>query len=371
MATNPAHASVVFNVDDGTLSGGIETLQSRELYEMHNYYEYLGDLTMPTSFVPISLEEARAWRQLYSGHEDLQTEAQRKTYQNFYDRLAAAIDTLTSSSAGGGVFVRLSTRSPKDAPPLLPRDQLIAALCAELTQLAHKHPTRYLPNAGDLHSLALHRTCFSLMKVTSASQALGLCALSNRCISDLKRALDNVENIPWHMTMIVREFVPMPFEFELRGFVYQRHLVALSQYATDVYVEPLVTHRETIATNVREFFTTRIQPRLARIPNLDSYILDLVLMCPDRDLTAIKVLELNPYHVHTGSCLFDWTADSDQLHGKGEFSFRVRMQRVEGTQTLRDADIVNAALQNMGLVRRPSELMPVIFTRAAKGCAIA
>ena len=52
--------------EDGTLPGKDEekvaVLQRRSLFEMHRYYSFLQEDTFQTSFVDISIDQARAWR---------------------------------------------------------------------------------------------------------------------------------------------------------------------------------------------------------------------------------------------------------------------------------------------------------------------
>jgi hypothetical protein len=176
--------------------------------------------------------------------------------------------------------------------------------------------------------------------VHTGAEALALCSLSNRVISDMKRALDHLDRVPWHMHFIVREFVPIPLEHELRGFVHQQQLVAVSQYATDLFVPALVRHRAAVAARVQAFFTDNLRPRLV---GLDDYVVDLVLL--GADLATVKVLELNPYTSQTGGGLFDWTVDADVLHGRGAFELRlVEVAPPVDAVLLQGADLIAEAL---------------------------
>lgn len=207
---------------------------------------------------------------------------------------------------------------------LLPRTHILESLSLHLSRISRENPELDVKLNVNLQLVALRRAWLDLMKVHSAVAALEICGLSSRCISDIKRAIDHVEQVPWHMHFVVREFLPIPFEFELRGFVFQRRLVALTQYATDIFVESFVSHKQIIENNVCSYFETQVKPRLDPVPDLEDYILDLVIMWPD--LSSIKVLELNPYTNQTGAGFFDWTIDADLLHGKAPFLFRVRTE---------------------------------------------
>ena len=187
----PEVASTAFTVDDGRLVGGIETLKNREAYEVHSWYPYLEELTVRTTFMPFSLEEALAWRKVYIGQEEKMSSTEIKAYTRLTTRLKHTFDTFkqthplvnqTNSQAEGGYFVRLSTRSPKDAPENLPRARAVTELKVQFDKLIKSHPECEVGERKDLQLLALRRTWFNLMRVENAEQALELCSLSNRVI---------------------------------------------------------------------------------------------------------------------------------------------------------------------------------------------
>jgi hypothetical protein len=151
----------VVHTDDGSLVGGIDTLMNREAYEMHSYYDVIRELTFPTEFVAFSLDEARAWRQRYAG-KTLTTEEETTCFV-LETRLSNAINRVGGSQ---GVFVRLSTRSPKDAPALLGRPLMIAALRRHLDGIIQEFPDATPPVSRNtpLQVLALRRAWFDLMR---------------------------------------------------------------------------------------------------------------------------------------------------------------------------------------------------------------
>ena len=327
----------VVHADDGSLVGGITMLMNREAYEMHSYYDAVRDLTFPTEFVGFSVDEARAWRQRYAGKP--WTTEEEAACRALETRLS---DAITRVGGTNGAFVRLSTRSPKDAPSLLDRADIVCALRRHLACIVLEFPDAAPPVARNtpLQVLALRRAWFDLMRVHTGSEALALCSLSSRVISDMRRSLDHIDQVPWHMCFIVREFVPLPLEHELRGFVYQQRLVAVSQYATDLFVPKLVSRRAEVATLVRTFFEAEIRERL---PAISDYVVDLVLL--GSNLEVVRLLELNPYTSQTGGALFDWTNDADVLHGRREFELRLveEAPRAEGV-LLQGADLIAEAL---------------------------
>ena len=79
---------------------------------------------------------------------------------------------------------------------------------------------------------------------------------------------------------------------------------------------------------------------------LDSYVLDLVILWPD--LNSIKVLELNPYTQTTGPGFFNWERDAKLLQGHEPdadvLEFRVLREPLsEKTQLMQWSDLVQAA----------------------------
>ena len=116
--------------DDGSLpfkteSENIEALQSHVDFSMDHYYEHIKRFTFPTTFVDVSITEARAWREYNRGAKLEQS--QQQAMDGLLHRLEQSI--LESGNAGG-VFVRLSTRSPKDAIDKL-TDKAISAMAKE------------------------------------------------------------------------------------------------------------------------------------------------------------------------------------------------------------------------------------------------
>ena len=315
-------------------------LMNREAYEMHSYYDAVRDLTFPTEFVAFSVDEARAWRQRYAGKP--WTTEEEAACRALETRLSFAI---TRVGGTNGAFV--------------------CALRRHLACIVLEFPDAVPPVARNtpLQVLALRRAWFDLMRVHTGSEALALCSLSSRVISDMRRALDHIDQVPWHMCFIVREFVPLPLEHELRGFVYQQRLVAVSQYATDLFVPKLVSRRAEVATLVRTFFEAEIRERL---PAISDYVVDLVLL--GSNLEVVRLLELNPYTSQTGGALFDWTNDADVLHGRRDFELRLveEAPSAEGV-LLQGADLIAEAL--VGALGA-DETAPTALVAGGNVCAV-
>ena len=97
----------------------VERREQTAPYDIERWYETLGpSLTFPTTFIALAPEEAEALMATYSErvlHKRECVEAERRLVQELQSKLQLAMDSMDNASDGAGYFVRLSTRSPKDA----------------------------------------------------------------------------------------------------------------------------------------------------------------------------------------------------------------------------------------------------------------
>ena len=122
------------------------------------------------------------------------------------------------------------------------------------------------------------------------------------------------------MKVIVREFVDLNLEGELRGFVYKKQLTALSQYYCDLYIPFLKKNEKEISMKIQQFFNENIK----NVVKEENYVIDFVIN-KEKSVWDIKIVELNPFSQSTGSCLFDWKKDFDLIHSSHpSLSFQFR-----------------------------------------------
>src|SRR5688572_20184407 len=178
-------AVLFMSADDGSLPGANgkeeELMAFRHAYEMDQYYPVIEKYTFRTLFVPVSMDEARAWRNfnrggavlsffLSGGSKDLSGTLFWMRFEILYLKLSffvpdiagsltkkeeALMDAIRSGLQdkldqlllqlpgapgllGRRAFVRLSTRSPKDAVDKVPRlhAELVACIAKELREQA-------------------------------------------------------------------------------------------------------------------------------------------------------------------------------------------------------------------------------------------
>ena len=306
-------------------------LAQRHALELHSYYGAIAHLTFATRFVPVSMAAAEAWRVWNRGGDvDALPAEKRDALCALRVEVDACVREVARGGAGEGMggraFVRLSTRSPKDAVALVPRlrEQLVAALRERFALL----PPLVGGGAPDRNAqlCALDGCMCDLMAVADGAQAFELIMHSERCVSDLRRMLEHRESLPtWDLQLIVREHVRLPPSSEYRCFVRGGELCAVSQYFASSYFAPVAAGAAATQARIEQFFEQHCKGALG----LEDCILDLALM-PEpgaaeaaetaeaageaaAPLGGVWLIELNPYAPTTGACLFDWQADAETL----------------------------------------------------------
>lgn len=312
-------------------------LAQRRALELHSYYGAIAHLTFATRFVPVSVAAAEAWRVWNRGGD---VDALPAEQRDALCALRAEVDVCVREVARGGAregagegvgggsgseraFVRLSTRSPKDAVALVPRlrEQLVAAL-RERFALLPPHAGGGAPGRN-AQLCALDGCMCDLMAVTDGAQAFELIMHSERCVSDLRRMLEHRESLPtWDLQLIVREHVRLPPSSEYRCFVRGGELCAVSQYFASSYFAPVAAGAAVTQARIEQFFEQHCKGALG----LEDCILDLALMPEPGAAEAVEaagqaaaplggvwLIELNPYAPTTGACLFDWQVDAETL----------------------------------------------------------
>ena len=171
-----------------------------------------------------------------------------------------------------------------------------------------------------------------MLAVRSGSEAVRMMVRSHRLEGDFKEVIRNHEDrgpeaYPFHLS--VREFVAFPVDFELRAFVYDCRLTALSQYNNFVLSPGINRFHEAMLTSAREFVEGEVIPRMSARPNpgMDSYVLDLALdPLPGGAGFKVYVVEVNPMAELAGAACFKWSQDKAVLLGLDAFEFRFNTQ---------------------------------------------
>lgn len=283
----------------------------------------LADLTFKTKFLEFTHDQGRALQKLteYSravaqharldgeGAEapdpwSLLTEAQQASIEQLRSRLDETLASLASDA-----FVRLDTRSPKDAVLLLPS-------CYEILQrlLESRHfDDPYSAECETFDSACAHRAIVTAQRVRDATGALDLLRHSQRVEADL--VLGQVSNSGDAASRLVlrqwsEDIDPL---LELRAFVCRGHVTGISQYYKTCYVPELLEQQDTIKRLVCEAVEA-IHKRFQHLLGAeDLYTLDFALMrdAEGRFCQAFLV-EVNPPPPVAGTILFDWEDPKDR-----------------------------------------------------------
>lgn len=226
--------------------------------------------------------------------------------------LPRRIDEAIAAVGSDRVFVRLSSRSPKDVPL---RDRaLMARLIREYVD-AHRPAGEGHGRPSDaLLFQAVVASCSRACLVRTADEAVAMLVRSERVFQDLTARLLHEE--AFRMCVVVRAWADLEPEMEFRVFVYNARLTAITQYYRACYVASIGERAAEIEARVSEFVRERVIPAVASL-GLPSYVVDVVLG-PD----GAHVVELNHFHSTTSPGLFDWVADADALRDGERVHFR-------------------------------------------------
>ena len=165
----------VQSADDGSIPGAtheekVETYKYWQCYNLDNYYESTKHLTFDTTFIPLTKEEVQALVKELSNPSKL-TEEQKEVIKSISMKIDEAI-----TKYNGKAFVKLASRSPKDAADKLPH--ILPILKKELEKQDSTHNGEFI---------AMRYSLMEAMAVDSAKSTFDLFAYSSRIISDIQR----------------------------------------------------------------------------------------------------------------------------------------------------------------------------------------
>mmetsp|Transcript_32657 Transcript_32657/g.90104 ORF Transcript_32657/g.90104 Transcript_32657/m.90104 type:complete len:372 (-) Transcript_32657:180-1295(-) len=309
------------------------------------YTESLAAATFRSVAVPLAPEEARCIVTFWDAHvyrQDAQADGSRlvagaerspvellgapATLGPLAERIDAAMATLPEPSKGA--FVKLSTRSPKDA-----KLALRAAGAEYQHRLADDVPDGAAaaaapsgPEEANRRITLLCEVQTASLRVTSGADAVALFLDSERVAEDLKFALEAADQ--WNVTVSVREWCSeVKLHSEWRGFVWGGTLNALCQYYHPLHFPCLQEEgfAEQVGRECLSFFNETVAPVLKKAA-MEHCIVDFAWLGPGR----VLLVEINPFDgvlgafpVSTGLFLWDKKEDRVVMQA-GPFEVRVR-----------------------------------------------
>jgi hypothetical protein len=224
-------------------------------------------------------------------------------------KIEAAMNDLPQPT--NGAFVRLSTRSPKDAAlsSLHIRELIGEGIASHAEACPDATEAEKIDEDLNIFTIA---TCAAL-QITTAQDAVNLLLHSQCVFDDIMRCdLDMDMNADskdpedyWDMKLIVREWWPHLFPpFEFRCFVYHDFMTAITQYYSLTYYPEVVDNRDAIRDMILGKWN-EVHPLL----HMHSYTIDFAI---SRDMDAIMVVEINQLPPAAGTCLFRFDDPRDR-----------------------------------------------------------
>ena len=296
---------------------------------LDRWYSSLKDKTFKTEFLSIRPDEARSiihhWERFFKDRASTDLELTPETglsipieLSDISQRIESVINKLSPN--GKGVFVKLSTRSPKDSHVAFMK--------------AKRHYTEELatvkakgckgPSLND-KLILLQESVINSLNVKTGEEAVQLLASSTRVGEDLQYALETGETngpidplqLSETCSLVLREWVPIPLWAEFRGFVWGRKLTSVGQYNHPVVFPQLQSLVPLIQSDLETFYDSI----KTQIP-IDRYIVDFA-WTPEQ----VYLVEINPFDgeivfpASTG--LWDWEKDKEQMMN-GPLELRIR-----------------------------------------------
>merc|ERR1712037_857961 len=266
------------------------------------YYDQIEEFTFKSVILPMTIDDTKALMDAYTKFMD---GTDKDVDLSVVDaKIDEGIRLIREKANKCKVFVRLSSRSPKDA--IYHLESFPSLIQEKLSGFENGREDLY----SKLHAFYMAST--EIMAVSSGRGATDLMRRSDRIQGDMGEAIKNSEP----MNLIIREFVNFPVKNELRGFVHKGVFTALTQYNNLAYFPEHIESKAEVEEKVKSFVKVFIK---AMESVLDSFVMDIVI----DDAGKVWVVEVNPFGEMAGSCLFEWSRDRAILIGREPFQFRI------------------------------------------------
>lgn len=197
--------------------------------------------------------------------------------------LVGLIDEAKTTMNWQKIFIRLSSRSPKDAALNSPRfSEIYHRVFARLTKEEEGIAGATLSNR---QLQALYYASTWALSVESGSEAVQLLVDSKRIQGDLEEYSTGKISVPFQIC--VREFRTFHPEFEFRGFIYRNKFTALTQYNELCYFPFLQQKKQRVLDQINQDFA-EIMPKIPQ-----------VCVFPINSKTTLSTLSLRPHRRST------------------------------------------------------------------------
>nr|KAG5700642.1 hypothetical protein BaRGS_015472 [Batillaria attramentaria] len=147
-------------------------------------------------------------------------------------------------------------------------------------------------------------------------------------------ALDDDVKEMFHENLVVRAFVDIDVDMELRGFVFDGSLVALSQYHYLTYSPRLVEKQDELQARILSFYQNILKPKLQwnNFGKFErAFIIDFAVGSKDDKLWVTRI---KPFMATVDAALFSWDRERHLLEGEEGFQFRINTRPKPGAKTM-------------------------------------
>ncbi|KAJ7624840.1 hypothetical protein FB45DRAFT_87601 [Roridomyces roridus] len=226
------------------------------------------------------------------------------------EQLGQEIQTAIDALGGSGCFVKLSSRSPKDA--------------AARSGVFEAHYIRAVQAAVELDDeQRLWILCQSegaALRFKDAASVVRSLVLSERVWQDMTLAMRHPDT--WQQNIILREWQPVPIDMEFRTFISKTRMTAISQYAYQL-CSPRLTTAEKLdpaIAAIRTLYEDRLRPILSASPAFADCVIEFGVIPPESEGGEWRaiVIEINPFEETTDGGLFSWTRERQLIEGTEE-----------------------------------------------------
>jgi hypothetical protein len=286
-----------------------EEQQQIDPLNIEHWYSLLEPFTFPSQFLTLYFDEAQALSMRQQDPNGSYKKYKPELHDSIISNLEQRIDNCLLSLDCNSVFVRLSTRSPKDAS-LKNTEKVEQILRERIQQMSQEFELNNysVVERENLETLCLVHSFHQALKVQSGQEALNLILQSKRSYHDIfVRLLQQQTEKEFNMIIAIRKWIEIQPGMEFRAFVYNNRITVCSQYFQACYIKDIKLRKEEWITKITDLFE-QVKPLLTHIGN---YVIDFAVL-PDGQM---KVVELNHFEKTTGSALFDWKTEEDLIRG--------------------------------------------------------
>jgi len=311
--------------DEEILTLGIKPKQV-DLYRRKYYFESFGiaswidklrEHTFYTDYIPLTALEGTTMLQFMREDKNFDNIIEHPNIKNLIEKIDLKIQS--NEKFSNGVFIKLSTRSPKDVPVYdYDNERLKSLIKYEIEKKIH------FARQNNHQTWSFIKATNKFMKVLNGKEAMELILKSSRVREDLSGMLNFGDEF-FKCDIIVREWVDEVSErpeYEFRGFANNYKLNALTMYFCFAYSEELVRRKKEIQELILNFYES-----IKHLIEPTAYVIDFYVMSDN----TIKIIEMNPFQTGAGGGLFNWR-EHRELFLNGPFEFRILEEIPKGVE---------------------------------------